>query len=175
METATAPQPEATVSQSTQNSSQAGNSWFSTLLNQRYAETLRSRNLPNSTIDIPYLNSPEGIALLEAELRLHLHDQRIWVASPMLFYRHLMRAGATAADAGAIVGRSAHTIHTGAAQYKLSIKNAARHFADGQVNNGFMQVSPADLALVLQHIDHIDTQQINAHNTSLQLHSSLYF
>lgn len=130
--------------------------------------------LPYTPLNIPYLDSSEGIALLEAELRVHGHDQRMWEFAPTLIYRHLMRSGLSAAEAGAIVGRSGHTIHTGAADYRLRMKTAIRTFHDAQVQYGFMRPTPEDIRLIDAHLDHVATQTINRSSVQVRLHERLF-
>lgn len=175
METATNQQ-EVIASQSTPNSlPEVEHSWISKELNRRHAIVLRQCGLPYAPLNIPYLNSPEGVALLNAEIRLHLHDQNIWTACPTLIHRHLMRSGLTAREAGAIVGRAGHTIHTGAHTYVSTVKSLLRSSGDQQLAHGFTNVSPEDCMLIAANMDHIAQQSINRPDVHLSLHERLFY
>jgi hypothetical protein len=174
METATAPQLEVTASESTQKCS-PGASWLSQELDRRHRIVLNHCGLPYVPLDIPYLDSPEGIALLNAEIRLHLHDQNVWTACPTLIHRHLMRAGLSAREAGAIVGRAGHTIHTGAHTYTSTLKSLLRSAGEQQLNHGFTAVSPEDRMLVATNMDHLLAQSANRADVNVKLHERLFY
>jgi hypothetical protein len=175
METATVRQ-EATASQSMPKSSpEVARSWIAQELDRRHRIVLRQCGLPYVPLDIPYLDSPEGMALLNAEIRLHLHDQNVWTACPTLIHRHLLRAGLTARDAGAIVGRAGHTIHTGAHTYTSTIKSLLRSTDEHQLNHGFTNVSLADRMLITANMDHMAGQTRNRADVTVHLNERLFY
>jgi hypothetical protein len=175
METAIAPEQEATASESTQKCYPAGNSWISRELDRRHRIVLNHCGLPYEPLHIPYLDSPEGVALLNAEIRLHLHDQNVWTACPTLIHRHLMRAGLSAREAGAIVGRAGHTIHTGAHTYISTVKSLLRAAEQQQLNHGFTAASVEDRLLIAANMDHVLAQTANRADVDVRLHSRLFY